>query len=108
MPGLMNPEFVEHFTRIAGQAAEDNGLILDGSGEEALADLAERAAQEVDEGNPDEVARAEESFGRLASALAAEVGGASRQLGRVSGPKVDSDHVQKALLRLCPGFYPFC
>jgi hypothetical protein len=103
----MNPEFVERFTRVAEEAVEVNGLTLDASGEQLIADLAQRAAQAVDEGDENSIARAEDSFRRLASVVAESLaGGVTFQLGR--GTTVDGEHLQRALLALCPGFFPFC
>ena len=109
MAGPVDPEFVQHFHRTALNAIESHGLQLDASGEAAISDLAERAAETVDDHDGAKVQRAEGAFERLAVDLADQAAAEADLLVEpASAPRIEDAHVKKALLRFCPGFFPFC
>jgi len=106
-----NAELRNRLSRTAKAAVDARGLALDRSAQDAIDELVSRAAERL-EGTPNpDIARAENAFDRLATTLVVErarTGGAEeRGAERVSRP-IDDSHVQAALVKLCPGFWPFC
>lgn len=110
MARLSDAELRDRLSRIVKDAADKQRLTVDASGQDALGGLVSRAAEVVDGGDQDQVHRAEQSFRRLAGALAAESADPGRKRRSVNrpGPPIGERHVEAALMGLCPGFWPFC
>ncbi|HEY4779205.1 MAG TPA: hypothetical protein VIH47_06410 [Solirubrobacterales bacterium] len=112
-------ELQNRLSSTAKVAADQSGLVPDVSAMDYLGALVNQAAETLGpDGSETDIARAEDSFQRLAQEVAAELGptapagvgvgeGAGEALAaepiKVTGPQIEA-----LLGRLCPGFFPWC
>jgi hypothetical protein len=110
--GLSNTELQNTVSRIAKEAADRQRLVLDTSAQNYLGELVATAAERLqDDPTPEQLARAEDSFVRLAQ----ELGQPARtrrsretEIRRARTDVVTGSQIEAALSGLCPGFWPFC
>lgn len=108
MSNFEEAQLRNELSRLAKREADRKGLTLNQSGQEALGDLVTIATGRIEAGDVGQIERAERSFRRLANVLADEgVDRSSRSATRAHG-EIDDTQLRAALIKLCPGFWPFC
>jgi hypothetical protein len=95
----------------AKQAADEVGLQLDASAQDYLGELVSTATEYLVEHPDSSIDQAQDSFKRLAGALAdvqRTRTGAAQTLLPHRNTALSADDLHVAALHLCPGFFPFC
>jgi hypothetical protein len=108
--GPQYPAVVNRLTKTAVDEAKRRRLPLVPQGQDALGELASRAALELQDrgllADESSIARAEDSMRILVQALPGP--GVEKRSAGVRDTRLGAAQVDAALMSLCPGLFPLC
>jgi predicted trehalose synthase len=107
MATLDGEQLREHLAGVAKDAVENRGLDPDAAAREKIDELVGVAADAVERDGEGSLDRVDESFRKLGDALG-ESHPAFAADDQAFAQEIGASHVEAALIKFCPGFYPFC